>query len=280
MSEARPNGEPADPLLRAVAEYWHDILGYADEEQAARLLALIAGTAESDPVEARAALGDELLDLLPAGHPVIRAMRAASMYSPVSPDPRARQAAALRWLRAQLAGGPAWPASAAPGDRAAELDEFDRQVRARLLSLPSLTAEAVRASRVDPGSATLIRLTGPDRQVRLPAFQFRPDGRPWPVVQEVNERLGAAADPWGVTCWWVDPHQRLAASPQELLGRDSDELLRRAAAAVGEDWLCRGTIRRRTSPPGRGSSGCRPGRSCGGSSGSTGRPAAGNGRPL
>jgi len=71
--------------------------------------------------------------------------------------------------------------------------------------------------------------------VRLPAFQFGPDGQPWLVVQEVNQRLGAAADPWGMTCWWVDPHQQLAFSPQDLLGRDSDDLLREAAAAVGEE---------------------------------------------
>jgi hypothetical protein len=242
VTDARPAGEPADPLLRAIAEHWDDILQHADEEQTARLRALIDGMTEPDPLEARAALGDELLDLLPPDHPVIRVMRTTTMYSTVSPDPGSELADASRWLRAQLAGGPwsagpesARPDDAGPGDSAAELDEFDRQVQARLLSLASLTADEVRGNRVDPGGSGLIRLAGPDLQVRLPAFQFAPDGRPWPVVQEVNERLGAAADPWGVTCWWVDPHQRLAVSPQDLLGRDSDDLLRWAAAAVGEE---------------------------------------------
>jgi hypothetical protein len=41
------SGEPADPLLQAIADHWPDILQYADEEQAARLLALIAGADES-----------------------------------------------------------------------------------------------------------------------------------------------------------------------------------------------------------------------------------------
>jgi hypothetical protein len=234
-----PNsGEPADPLLRAVAEYWDDIISRADKEQAARLRALIDGTAEPDPVEARALLGDELLDLLPADHPVSRVMQTATMYSPRSPDPGSWLAGAMQWLRAQVDGGqpePAAPEEAETRSWAAELDELDRQVQARLLSLPSLTTDEVRGNHVDPGDSRLIRLAGPDRQVRLPAFQFTVDGQPWPVVREVNERLGAAADPWGVACWWVDPHQGLAASPCDLLGRDSDDQLRRAAAIVGEE---------------------------------------------
>jgi hypothetical protein len=239
LAEGLPSGEQVDALLRAVAEHWNDIIGRADEEQADRLRAIIAGTAEPDPVEARAALGDELIGLLPPDHPVIGIMRTTTMYSASGPDAGSRLAGALRWLRAQVGAGAAPPAPAEPAELSTgareELDAFDRQVRARLLSVPSLTAEDVRRSDVDPGGRGLIRLAGPDRQVRLPAFQFAPDGRPWPIVLEVNERLGAATDPWGVTCWWVDPHQRLAASPRELLQRNSDDLLRWAAAAVGED---------------------------------------------
>jgi len=278
LTEGTTSEEPVDPLLRAVAEHWDDIIRRADDEQAARLYALIDGAVASDPVQARAALGNELFDLLPPDHPVIRAMRTTTMYSTLTPDPGSRLAGALRWLRAQIGSGgqavrsrPLDYADADDGDSTAELDEFDRHVRARLLSLPTLTAGEVRGNQIDPGDSGLIRLDGPDRQTRLPAFQFAPDGRPWPVVQEVNNRLGAAADPWGVTCWWVDPHQRLAASPQDLLGRDSDDLLRWAAAAVAEEWLCRTTSPRRTSLPSRGSANSRPDRSCGGSLGSRGR---------
>lgn len=238
MTEEPPSGEPADSLLRAVAEHWDDIIGRADEEQADRLQAIVAGTAEPDPVEARAELGDELIGLLPPDHPVIGIMRTTTMYSASSEDADAQLAGALRWLRAQVSGRAAATAlesAELSTTSMEELDPFDRQVRARLLSMPSLTAEDVRRGHVDPGDRGLIRLDGPDRQVRLPAFQFAPDGRPWPVVLEVNERLGAATDPWGVTCWWVDPHQRLAASPRELLERNSDDLLRWAAAAVGEE---------------------------------------------
>jgi hypothetical protein len=147
--------------------------------------------AEPDPVEARAELGDELIGLLPPDHPVIGIMRTTTMCSASGEDAGSQLAGALHWLRAQVGGGAAAPAPepAELGTAATEeLDQFDRQVRARLLSMPSLTAEDVRRSHVDPGDRGLIRLAGPDRQVRLPAFQFAPDGRPWPVVLEVNER--------------------------------------------------------------------------------------------
>ncbi len=71
----RPGGAPDDPLLRAVAEHWDEIQRLADDEQRERLLGLLTGTAEPDPAEARAALADELLDLLPPGHPVIAVLR-------------------------------------------------------------------------------------------------------------------------------------------------------------------------------------------------------------
>jgi hypothetical protein len=116
------------------------------------------------------------------------------------------------------------------------LDEFDRQVEARLLSLPSLTQNEVRRNNVDPDDDGLIRLPVPNRGVRLPAFQLNPAGRPWPVLREVNRRLNAAADPWGVAYWWVDPHQWLAASPATLLGQGRDDRLRWAAASIGQEW--------------------------------------------
>lgn len=71
-----PGGERDDPLLRAVAEHWDEIQRLADEQQRERLRGLVNGTAEPDPAEARAALADELLDLLPPGHPVIQVLRA------------------------------------------------------------------------------------------------------------------------------------------------------------------------------------------------------------
>jgi hypothetical protein len=82
VTDARvPDGEPNDPLSRALAEHWDEIRALADPQQRQRLADLIDGTAESDPAEARAALADELLDLLPPDHPVIRALRTRPMFS-------------------------------------------------------------------------------------------------------------------------------------------------------------------------------------------------------
>jgi hypothetical protein len=76
-----PGGDHDDPLLRAVIDHWDEIEGLASQQQRERLLGLLDGTAEPDPAEARAALADELLDLLPPGHPVIGVLRASVMYS-------------------------------------------------------------------------------------------------------------------------------------------------------------------------------------------------------
>ena len=81
MTDAqRPSGDRGDPLLRTVADNWDEIQRLADQQQRERLLGLINGTIQPDRAEARAALADELLDLLPPGHPVIRLLRAGVMY--------------------------------------------------------------------------------------------------------------------------------------------------------------------------------------------------------
>ena len=92
MTDARlPAGERDDPLLGAVAEHWDEIQGLAGQQQRERLLGLVAATTEPDAAEARAALADELLDLLPPEHPVIRVLRAGTMYSRAEPGPMARE---------------------------------------------------------------------------------------------------------------------------------------------------------------------------------------------
>jgi hypothetical protein len=126
-------------------------------------------------------------------------------------------------------------------------DELDRLIEARLLGLAALTPQDVRRRGADPDDARLIRLDRLDRpdrpdppvplpgaaaEFQFPAFQFAPAGGPWDVVMEVNQLLDAADDPWGVTCWWVDPHARLGDAPADLLGRGQDGLIMRAARAL------------------------------------------------
>lgn len=216
--------EPADPVLRALAEYWDDVLALADDDQRQRLGALVAGIAEPDPLDAHAALTDLLLDLLPPNHPMVEVLRTGTMFDPGGHQNLSgvveTSLARLRALVLESGGEPP------------ELDQFDREVRGRLLALPFLSPDQVRGRGVDPDVPGLVRLTHPDGGVHVPAFQFTDTGTPWPVVQEVNEWLDAAADPWGVTCWWVDPHAGLDAAPAELLGRGQDALLLRAAAAL------------------------------------------------
>jgi hypothetical protein len=233
-----------DPVLRAVAECWDDIQRHADPGQRDRLAALVDGTAEPDADEVRAALEDELLDILPPDHPVSQLLRSGTMLdSGLSERPEAVLADELRQLshRIPAAGAPTGPAASSAVSPAASAaagppgGDFDRQVQARLLALPSLSADDARNWAIDADRG-LIRLPRPDGRGQLPAFQFGPSGAPWPVVREINELLDAAGDPWGVACWWIDPHERLDAIPAALLGQGEDALLRLAANTAGEDY--------------------------------------------
>ena len=84
-----------------------------------------------------------------------------------------------------------WPAPIA------EDAVIGRTVRSELISLPT------------------------DRGHRYPQFQF---DEAWSdihrVVSDVNVRLDAARDPWGVASWWLTPHVRLGARPADLAGVD------------------------------------------------------------
>ncbi|RSS74803.1 hypothetical protein [Streptomyces sp. WAC06614] len=104
------------------------------------------------------------------------------------------------------------------------------EVRDRLLAVPAIgDAEALEGG-CDPYEPGLIRLRGAGGFVRLPVFQFAPDGRPRAVVREVNLLLGADRDPWGAADWWLSPHPGLGDVPAALLGGPDEGLLPPAAA--------------------------------------------------
>jgi len=84
--------QPEDPLLRELAGHWDEIRELAGDEQWHRLRALVAEMSESGTAQARAALADELLDLLPPDHPVIRVLRTRPMF--LRPEAVTRQAGA------------------------------------------------------------------------------------------------------------------------------------------------------------------------------------------
>ncbi len=107
-------------------------------------------------------------------------------------------------------------------------------VQGRLLAAPALTWEQVRAGGRDPQASGLIRLAHDDGEVRLPAFQFGPSGRPRELVTRINQALDADTDPWGVADWWLGDNTWLNGVPAELLDHVDDERLVAAAMAVIE----------------------------------------------
>jgi hypothetical protein len=223
---------PSDALLDAVAEHWDSIAAVAGPQRTAELRRLVEGSTEPDPVEARAALADDLLDLLPEGHPVLSLLRSGVMYDigierGITP---AELAAQLDRLSVRI--GPS-----APAPERDDLDWFDRTVRARLLALPALTPTevAARGSQVGrPETGPLIRLPAADGSIRLPAFQFA-DRVAVALVEEINAMLEADADPWGAACWWTDEHARLGAAPWQLLGTGREAAVRAAAVDLVRD---------------------------------------------
>jgi hypothetical protein len=222
----------SDALLDAVAEHWDSIAALAGPQRAAELRRLIEGSTEPDPVEARAALADDLLDLLPEGHPVLSLLRSGVMYDigierDITP---AELTAQLKRLSVRIG-------LAAPAPARADLDWFDRTVRARLLALPALapTEVAVHDSPVGrPATGPLIRLPAADGSLRMPAFQFA-DRVAIRLVEEVNAMLDAEADPWGAACWWTDEHARLGGAPAQLLGTAREAAVRAAAVELVSD---------------------------------------------
>jgi len=244
----RSGGEPDDPLLRAVARYWDEIRTLASDQQWEQVRAIVAGTAEPDPREALAQLADLLWEILPPGHEICEIMRATVMSRPTDVATADLEMLEQLWRLSERVqpGESAWPghhpaqdsvgAGGSPaggaGTDVGAGHDIDRLIEARLLGLASLTPQDAQRRGVNPNDVRLIRLPGPGARVQLPAFQFAPAGRPWDVVMEVNQLLDAADDPWGVTCWWVDPHARLGDAPADLLGRGQDGLIMRAARAL------------------------------------------------
>ncbi|MFD1813615.1 hypothetical protein [Rhodococcus gannanensis] len=87
-------------------------------------------------------------------------------------------------------------------------------------------------------SGSVIALPAPGQKL-YPAFQFdaaRQEVRP--IVRELNRRLGAKDDPWGVASWWLSPTDFAddPRSPAELaVAGDHDEDLRDLADDITQD---------------------------------------------
>jgi hypothetical protein len=104
----------------------------------------------------------------------------------------------------------------------------------------SAVAEALgRSGANGREAASRLRLSGRLVGIRqgnrylYPAFQFDLAHRQVPaVVAEVNQRLDAAGDPWGVASWWISENPRLSGrAPRDLIGTSDDSDLLALAEA-------------------------------------------------
>ena len=128
--------------------------------------------------------------------------------------------------------------------------QIEVAARHAVLDTPMLTAEHVadlvrsaNNNRREAGSA--MRRQGRAVGVEVggrtvfPAFQFdHARARLRPVVAEINRRLGAASDPWGVASWWLAPSvwRDDDVSPADLVAKGDEEAVRALAAAETEGY--------------------------------------------
>jgi len=204
----------AAKAITALRDHWDEVLGLVGDTDRPRLLALVERLAGAEDEDDRAELTLELLLLLtrqlPADHPVRRAIAA--------PEPRLATGTLVAETETALAELEVWLGI--------------QQAKERLLAAPAYSADELRARGGDPDTPGLIRLRRTDRSIRLPAFQFDPDGAPLPVVIAVNQLLHADRDPWGVADWWLGRNARLGGVPASLVGAVPDSALVTAAQAL------------------------------------------------
>jgi hypothetical protein len=242
-------------VIESIAAQWDDVLRYLSAGEQATLIARVRDFLQSADEAARYDAAQEIVDLvapsLPADHPIRRAI--ATEGTKLVTGGTKSAADELRWgpaiqvlsLRLESAGvappvtGQAGsepePGAPEPDPGAAEPGEILREAQESILAAPSVTEAQVRDCGVDPGSPGLIRLSGTEGDIRLPAFQFGPGGHPYPVVTQINVLLDAGDDPWGVADWWLGLNGWIDAIPAESIGRVDDETLIAAARAVFQE---------------------------------------------
>ncbi len=211
--------------LAALREQWDDVLSRLDAAAGGRLRALAANLGGDDQDRVATDIMDLLVENLPPEHAVRQALSEGYLLQPAAMD----WAALASDLRVRAA--------------AVSLRDEDprpsgwilRDVAERILGAPALTENEVRRRGADPADPGLIRLDRVDGGRQWPEFQFAPGGGPLPVVRAVNWLLGAAADPVGTADWWLSKNGWLDDEPHRLIGRVPDDLLVRAARAVGSE---------------------------------------------
>ncbi|WP_353946639.1 hypothetical protein ABII15_36840 [Streptomyces sp. HUAS MG91] len=207
-----------------------NLLSEADRGELDRLLAIFADGLDEQGAEAvGSAIALHLMSRLPSGE-----QQRLRLHAPTAePDRSVLQALAFTYGYRRPDTGP--PVEEPPESSAG--DSPWERIRNRLLSEASLSEEQVELLLgQDPWHRHLIRLTDASGEVRLPNFQFGPDGTPLPVVLSINEELRADVDPWGVADWWLGRNHWLDTPPARALGRVPDDELIAVARTVGEGY--------------------------------------------
>src|SRR5580700_7245954 len=204
----------------ALQEHWDDVIEMLGPERSRRLRDLIEGLGGADQARVVARMAGLLVEGLPSGHPVRRALTEGTLLVPGTMD-----LTALSTPLQDLAAGP---------DADLTPDALLRSVAERLLRAPALGEDQVAGRGGDPADPDLIRLDRPDGAAQWPAFQFAPGGGPWPVVREINQILDAARYPLGAADWWLSRNGWLDEVPSELIGVADDRLVRAARAIRSE----------------------------------------------
>jgi hypothetical protein len=221
----------------ALQEHWDDVIEMLGPERSRRLRDLIEGLGGADQARVVARMAGLLVEGLPSGHPVRRALTEGTLLVPGTMDLTALstplQALAAVWPDAGPAAGPDAGLAAGP-DADLTPDALLRSVAERLLRAPALGEDQVTGRGGDPADPDLIRLDRPDGAAQWPAFQFAPGGGPWPVVREINQILDAARYPLGAADWWLSRNGWLDEVPSELIGVADDRLVRAARAIRSE----------------------------------------------
>jgi len=221
----------------ALQEHWDDVIEMLGPERSRRLRDLIEGLGGADQARVVARMAGLLVEGLPSGHPVRRALTEGTLLVPGTMDLTALstplQALAAVWPDAGPAAGPDAGLAAGP-DADLTPDALLRSVAERLLRAPALGEDQVTGRGGNPADPDLIRLDRPDGAAQWPAFQFAPGGGPWPVVREINQILDAARYPLGAADWWLSRNGWLDEVPSELIGVADDRLVRAARAIRSE----------------------------------------------
>jgi hypothetical protein len=221
----------------ALQEHWDDVIEMLGPERSRRLRDLIEGLGGADQARVVARMAGLLVEGLPSGHPVRRALTQGTLLVPGTMDLTALstplQALAAVWPDAGPAAGPDADLAAGP-DADLTPDALLRSVAERLLRAPALGEDQVTGRGGNPADPDLIRLDRPDGAAQWPAFQFAPGGGPWPVVREINQILDAARYPLGAADWWLSRNGWLDEVPSELIGVADDRLVRAARAIRSE----------------------------------------------